>query len=289
MFDKKKKGPKKLVGIRDVAQEKYFYDLGKPGQRNYSLEKSFAEMEAKFALDFEKVLNLLEQGIAPDEYMDSLAMLVLITELRTKAIRDRVVNMHLDVVRKMIRQPHMKTMMKDQAKSYFPEMTSDEIEKLVKSIDVESVKDVEPSLHAYSVLGNKELLEESYNCLLCRDWYIFSFENNFNYGFWTSDAPVLRYSEKSSPSDYGLGYALPSTDFAFSLSPKYCLILKGEGLLKNPNRKKSITLSKCKKDLVDFYNSTLCMYSPRYIFPCSSNSYLLRHILKNQPELLSQS
>lgn len=286
MFDKEGNGSTKLIGINDVAQEKYFYDLGKPGQRNPILEKTLAKIEAEFALDMVKVLELLEQRIAPDDYMVSLAMLMVITELRTKATRNWVVNMHLDVIRKMIRLPHTRTMMKDQAKLSFPEMTSDEIETLVEELDVESVKDAEPSLHASSVLSSRELLDEASAYLLNRDWYIFCYENDFNYGFWTSDVPVIRYSEKSVPFSYGLGYALPDTDFAFPLSNKYCILLRGEGLLADLKIKKSITLINCRKDLVDYYNSRQCQSALRFIFPCSSNSYLLRHMLKNHPELI---
>ena len=289
MYDKEKNGSLQLVGISGVAQENYFYDLGKPGGRDFKLEESFSKIEAKFALDMVDAIKLLDQGIPPVDYMDSLAMFMVISELRTKAARDRVVNFHLDVLRHTLKLPNMRTSMIDLAKYYFPEITTDEIEKIVNGIDVESVKDAEPLLHAEALLGNKDLLEEMHFWMMNRQWYIFSYENEINYGFWTSDAPLVRYPEKDIPSIYGLGYTSPITDFAFPLSPKYCLILRGEGLLNESTKEASITLATCKKKLVDYVNLLQCMNSFRFIFPCSSNYYLLRHMSKNHPELLNHT
>ncbi len=290
MFDKEKGLPIKCVSIRDVAQEKYFYDLGTPGKRDFYLEQLFSEIESQIAPEILSVLDLLSQGKPPVEYIYSLAFFMVISELRTKSTRNWLISNQLNTVRQFMKSPVMRDYQIDLAQRYFPEKTLKDILEFIDNIHVESIKSAEPSLHANAILANKELINEAICYLLNRRWAIYRYDEEINYGFWTSDTPVIRFSDNNSQSLYGLGYAASITNFAFPLSPEYCVVLFGEGLLEESMfEKKSIVLERCDKGFVDYINSIQCASAYRLIFPCSTNSYLIRHMLKNNPELLNRS
>jgi hypothetical protein len=280
MYDKLVKMPIKLVGIASVSCENDFYNIGTAVKKDYSLDDSLTSFEAKVAIDFHKSLTLLEQGQSPNDYMESLGILVVITHLRTKKMRIWAKKFHRKIMDWQFNQPELIDDITKELKSVAPEATSDQIQIAIDKLNENLRNEKESVLQGNMLLSNRnKLISQYYKYVLCREWILFEYDgSDINYGFCTSDSPVVWISNKLNTNKEPLGMGTPHTDVIFPISPKYCLLLLGNNLRDTSSWSREIKIVTVDKDTVDQINLLQFQKSLRFIFPCSSNSFFIRCI-----------
>jgi len=269
----------KKVGIRDISCETYFNDIGSPGQRDFSLEDMFSKLESQLSPRYHEFLQLLDDGEVSVESMQDIALFVTISALRTKAIREKALEFICDAGNLFLKHPLTQEKLKTTMMSKFPELHEQEVASLLEATRLKINKDAEPNLHAEFVMLNLGLVNSVFSQILSRRWQILKYPGGSNYGFWTSDNPVSLYATIST-GPYGLGFGTPFSNIAFPLSPRYCLVLYGDGLAIPIQKIDAIEIIPCDKNNLDFFNHLQCEQSFRQVYTCTSNTFLFRHFMK---------
>lgn len=280
VYDKDSKKSAYPSNIKDVACENYFYDLGEPGKRDDFAENEFSKLESVLATSYRESLIQLANGIAPDEHMEGLAALIAFTLLRTKERREWLLNGMLESANQFFKHSTTQENLRKILQESDQALTEDRANEILDMVKLKINPEAEARIHLGMLFQDPRMFESIALAILNRDWYVLHFTQDMNYGFWISDAPVVLFSD-SDTGPYGLGMWASYTNIAFPLSPKFCLVLGGEGLPKDPSEKRTISVVPCTKEMVDGFNFRQCIQAHRFIYPCTSNTFLLRRIIKN--------
>lgn len=195
--------------IKNLAQEKYFYDIND----NQTIENRLSKLEydaskiIKSIIDDESV-ELLEI----EKTKAILAVFLIIQDIRTKKMREAPKNFATKVKSKILKE--------------YGGMG----EKLAKDFEKAIKKEHNKNFHL-TWFFNKPALNSFSNMLFYKKWILIV--NNNEIPFWTSDTPVVRFNPFDL-SPYGnLGFMSAGIQLYFPLSPKLCLCLLDPKIYRN--------------------------------------------------------
>lgn len=259
-----------LANIKNIAQEKFFYD--KDGHQ--LIEKNLSQIESACS----KVYNSLvhEQNfflMQTSQKRDYVSLFISIQFLRTKDMRLYVKDM-------------VESFKKELYKDYelLPE---DLIEQLEELTTEKSIKNGHLR-HFGDILDLIDIFNSKRWCLLI---------NETETPFWTSDSPIVKFNPFLT--EYGnLGLSSPGIQLFFPLSPKLCLCLL--------DPKRYITYNKMRygekehhfKDYIEvdvyavnlrdiaFLNRLQVLQSVRHVFSNSDDFSLAESIIEFEPDQL---
>jgi len=262
-----------MSNIKNIAQEKYFYD--KDGHQ--LIEKNLSQIESACS----KVYNSLVKDenfflMEIPQKRDYMSLLLTIQILRTKEMRLYVKDM-------------VKEFKKEMYKDY--ELLSDDlIEQLEALTDEKSIKN-QHLRHFGQILDLIPMFDQKKWCLLI---------NETKSPYWTSDSPIVKFNP--FPSKYGnLGLRSPGIQLYFPLSPKLCLCLLDPKRYVTYNKMRTVEkehqfTNNMKIDtyvvnLGDIYrlNRLQVLQSTRQVFSISDDFSLAESIIKNESDQLKDN
>lgn len=243
---------KKFIGnVKNVACERYFYDIPKQGQ---SVERSFAKVEPLFNAVCSKLIATNDINSLKWDERVTLASFIAIQEIRTRETREWLKELCEKVKGKL-------------SKHNLPKY----LEKQLEEITTEE--------------GNKELhlamlkeVRNFVNAMFGMKWILI--ENKTRMLLWTSDHPINRYNPIEDRIG-NLGFLSRGIQIFFPLTPRLgiCLCDLVE-YFRYPER-----MSTTDMDNIRFQNHLQTKWATRFIFSQDDDFSLAEEILREQPSL----
>ena len=279
-YDKQAHTAPEHLPIKGIQCHKGFYDIEVSNQKDGVVDEYLTAYEKWVAPKFQEALARLDEGQDISSFMEVIAEFIVVSHLRSEPMREWANNFHKQITDYQFGQPTFSEDTLNEFKSVAPEATADEIDEAVDRLEA-TIKNEPPSLlQARLLLFNRySLLKDYYKSLLQRKWIIYQANLSLiNYGFWTSDNPVVWYPNRKLLPGEGLGVMTTHTDIIFPLSKKYCLVLPGDSWKDSPTWNRKIFLSIANKERVDQVNLRQYSRASRFVYLCSSNYFLIRSI-----------
>lgn len=279
-YDKQAETAPEHLPIKAVQCHKGFYDIGRPNQKDGFVDEYLTNFEKWVAPKFQEALTRLDEGRDIASLMEVIAVFIVVSYLRSEPMRDWADDFHKKITDFQLGQPTFREDAINELRSVESEATAEEIDAAVDMLE-STIKDIQPSMLQASLLLFNEfnLQEDYYRSLLQRKWILYQASPDLlNYGFWTSDNPVVWYPNRKLLPGEGLGAMTTHTDIIFPLSKKYCLILPGDSWKDSPTWNRKIFFSIVNKEKVDQVNQRQYLRAARFVYPCSSNYFLIRSL-----------
>ena len=269
VFDKSKKN-QFVTGIRNVASERYFYDLpADEVDKDADLqvfEKMFQKVEEHFIIAVDKLITLVEEGKNMEiEQKQALAYFLHVQQARTRKSR----NQQTELLEKMLTNLGEKEL---KLKSFDPEELGFSVEMDEKAV---------AGLQAGMIFDYKEALY-FVNALL--DHICFIGINETKYSLWTSDDPVVVQPHKYHSVMSMAGTASEGVEIAFPLTPKLILILFERTFHRDLSTRPYEHIMLNEED-VAYYNEMQVEQSHRQVYSRDENFTLARTFCEQYPEL----
>ena len=266
-----------LASIRDVAQERYFYDfsstaippeLVSQGFDPKIVDKRLMEIETDFGLALDDLLNCKVRPGSSDIILDKgrkqvFSYFIAIQHLRTKESRADMIELRVKFAQALLDR--------------FPK-TDDEAEYKVEFNPI--WEPIEHALLIFSPKVNAAIMEALNQHL----WFL-GF-NTAPYPFYTSDHPVVKRANIQDPYLGTSGFGSTGIEIAFPVSPQLILILAERTFFKGAEKKdgQCIPLG---REAVRYYNLLQISQSFRQLY-CFRNQFALAEkMCKKIPEICS--
>lgn len=279
-YDKQAHTAPEHLPIKRVQCHKGFYDIDVSNQKDGVVDEYLTEYEKWVAPKFQEALARLDERQDISSFMEVIADFIVVSHFRSEPMRDWAEIFHKKITDSQLGQPTFREDTINELKSVEPEATTEEIDEAVDKLEA-TIKDKHPSfLQARLLLANRHnLLKNYYKSILQRKWILYQASSSLlNYGFWTSDNPVVWHANRKLFSGEGLGFMTTHTDIIFPLSEKYCLILPGDSWKDTPTWNRQIFQSIVGKKSVDELNHFQYLNASRFVYLCSSNYFLIRSL-----------
>ena len=240
-----------IVNIRNIACEKYFYDLTKEDKR---IEINLARIESMLGAAYHKLIT--KQNLSSLSWIDrvSIANFVAVQELRTREMRE-----------------FLKDMVRQLTEKLSKHKLSDDIKRQLQEIN----KAEYPQEFQMRMFQN---VKEFSDIILSMKWILI--ENNTKIMFWTSDHPINRYNPKKDILG-NLGYLSSGIQIFFPLTPLLSLCLCDlVEYFPYPEKMKTENV-----DNVVFENHLQMRWSTRFVFSQDDEFPFAKDMLEKEPEL----
>jgi len=269
VFDKSKQS-QFVTGVRNIASERYFYDLPVDEvDANAELqlfEKMFQKVEERFVTAVDEVASLVEAGKNMEaEQKQALAYFLHVQQTRTRKRRNQ---------------------QKEFAEKILTNLVETQLK--LKNFDLEGF-DVSVEMDEAAALGYQANMifdpeEASYFVHTLLNHICFIGTNETQYPLWTSDDPVVMRAHKHHPFMSMAGTASEGVEIAFPLTPKIILILFERKFHCDLSARPydHITL---KEGDVAYYNEMQVEQSHRQIYSNGDDFTLARNLCELYPEL----
>lgn len=244
-----------LVNIRNIASEKYFYDLHRKSEQ--IVEKAFSRIEGEFARVYRKLIEKQNLDDLSEDEIVTMAIFIITQLIRTREQREHV----RDIVTKI----------KEELDKRGAELVPKLEHQLNESLKDESIK----KLQLQMLMDLPKYL----GIILTLKWIIYL--NETDMPLWTSDHPITRYN----PIDlwpYGnMGLTSPGIQIHFPLTSNMAICLCDpvqyihEPLIQ--------TLDD--ENYVIFENSLQVEWSTRHVFSKHDDFSLAYQMIEEYPEL----
>jgi len=240
-----------IVPVRNIACEKYFYDVTKADQL---VEINLARIESKLGAAYDKLITKKDLNSLSWTDRVSLANFVAVQELRTREMREFLGDMVRQFTTKLSEHK-----------------LSDDIKKQLQEIN----KAEYPKEFQIRMFQN---VKEFSDIILSMKWILI--ENNTKMLFWTSDHPINRYNPKKDILG-NLGYLSSGIQIFFPLTPLLSLCLCDlVEYFAYPEKMKTDNI-----DNVIFENHLQVMWSTRFVLSQDDDFSLAENMLEKEPEL----
>jgi len=273
-----------ISNIRNVASEKYFYDL-EPGNTDTSFEYLLNELEGKASIIIKRIL--LEKSIRFLTEDDRIALSTFIgaQHIRTRAKRNDMKNLDDEIQRQFIKC----------------------------GIDPNNISNYKPFQNDNEIkiasLRNFNIINSLIPTILEKKWYLSESDGRF----WISDNPVVLHNEINKDIHRStIGFSVPGIEIFMPLSPNIILcfidnsvfeVFKNnftENYIKyqldnNYDLQNMVNCIKrkipfpCTKGNIEYYNSLQLLYSEIHIFSTKNNFELARSIMKERNGVFNRS
>lgn len=262
-------------GISAVAQESHFYRLpdglvdedGVPVNLDpLTVEKWFQTIEGDFNIDIQSLIDLAVHEPIPAELRLSLSRSIAIQYLRTRAARNMIVDMAVQLARK-ITNDAITLNFGEEALEYAPKI--DYSDQAAGLIQIGQILD-------------ENRIDELAGILNGHVWQILN--NPTGQPFYTSDNPVALHNHFDRPKFRpGRGLASPRIEIAFPLSSQKLLSICDRGTFNGAVIDGGA--ADIKSENVEFYNSLQVLDSERQIYCEGSDWFLVEDMIKESPRL----
>lgn len=257
---------------REVAQEKYFYDIPEEmipqefvdiGIHPQIIEDALASIDSKFKRAVNDLLNIPPDGSIKIELKHALCFLLAVQLLRTRDTR----NLLLETKKKFY-----EAICRD-----LVEMNSPGQGHLAPKVEITN----EPVAHN-QILFNPEFWIDIAKIFNAHTWLLGI--NETGHPLYTSDTPLVKKHYIDHP--YCTGWASPGVDISFPLSPRRVLIIREKTFFPEyaPYDRQVCPLNI--KD-VEHFNKLQVIHSHRQIFSQADSFDIAEQLCKERPELCS--
>jgi hypothetical protein len=285
-------------GVRDIASNKFFYDLSqeiisewegliqqKQAEESIDqsaidklleqikdvqlIEKYLSRLESRFSRVLNEVLDGLDKRRRlKHKYRYDLALMAAVQFWRTQERRENMMELERKLEERVMRIVDRMNEVKG---------TNFTAKDLAVAFDAE-----ETATRHKMMLLKTEILEETAQTFANHIWVIGV--NDTNNPLYTSDNPVTTSAHKVEDWRSHTGIASLGVEVIFPLSPKYVLIMY-ERSYHHLAEYKDGTLSYLKQDNIRYYNSRQVYSSYRQVFSIAENFELVKEMLSKEPEL----
>jgi hypothetical protein len=256
--------------VKDVAQERYFYDFpediaGKDIDVQW-VEKTLASMESKFSAVISQLLATKSKKIISRRQKQALSLFVPIQSLRTRDFRNESVELIEKATQAMLEafSEHETDFNPDEYRVKFDEKLA-------------------PVWHGEFML-NPATLNPLMAILNNHIWLIGL--NQSKKPFYTSDNPIARNAHASHPIKSMRGLGSVGIEIAFPLTPNHILILCEKTAFKQYEKQDGKILP-LKEENVTYYNDLQVTDSYRWIYSSINDFGLVQEICKERPHVCS--
>ena len=277
------KGETRLANVRDVAQQRYFYDIPKeaiPAEfaetiDQQMIEHTLSEMEGDFnhvvnrvikrassKRIFRKILSLGRGKQITRHDKSTLSFFVALQFLRTREFRLTIKD-SLEQLETIVR-------------NFIPPDKLDEVYEDFRSLDDTTVR-----MHHLSLMFDREFINDltrrmSHHILILGI-------NQSQHRFYTSDNPMVRKAHKKHPVLRNIGVSSPGIEIAMPLSSDYILIFLERRYFAKLARydRKTVNLS---GEQIEYYNSLQVRGCERQVYCAHDDFDVAREFCRQWPE-----
>ncbi len=264
VFDKLHPDPARrtrLSNVRDIAHENDFYDITpavlepsvRLGHDPKMIEKLLGKIDAELGSEIEHFVTAAGKGPIDSAHRGTLARALGIQALRTRDIRDTIVE--------ILQQGH-EALFRELVEKNWPGQGD-----LAPKVQVK--KEYIPVYHAVFMLESG--IDSVGSAFFGHTWILGV--NKTPKPLYTSDQPVVRFAHLKDPILSNEGFALPGIEVVFPLDSDHLLIMRDKSAPGgNPSNEGSVeTLN---EELVRFYNGMQLEQSRRQIY-CREDAFEL--------------
>ena len=258
------------ANIRDVAEEKYFYDIpehliteefARRGIHPQIIEKILGNIEAKFKRAIDDVLACpidqpLDKGLR-----GAMCYFLAIQLLRTRDVR----NVAMEMQKKFLQ-----TLVDDLVKINFPEHTN-----LTPRVELKH----ESLMHIKLIL-DPNIVGPFADILHNHIWLLGV--NKSSKPLYTSDTPIVRHHWVEGK--YLTGWDAPGIEIVFPLNPYHILILRERTFFNEEEQYDGLKVD-LNSNHVEHYNRLQVIHSHRQIYSLSDDFDLAKKVCKEKPEV----
>ena len=242
-----------LTNIRNIACEKYFYDIPPDNQL---VEKSLAMIESNLSSAYNKLVANKDLNRLNWDERIAIANFVAIQEIRTKEMREFLRDLCKQLTARL-----SKYKLSEGLKKWLKDINTTEYPKEFQIRMFESVR-------------------EFTNMILSMKWILT--ENKTEMLFWTSDHPINRFNPIKDPLG-NLGLLSQGIQIFFPLTPTLSLCLCDPvEYFPYPEKIRTSNINN-----VIFQNHLQMRWSTRFVFSQDDDFSLAEKILKEEPSLKS--
>ena len=240
-----------IANIRNIACEKYFYDIP---PHDKTVEKSLAKIEYILSVAYDKLITNKDLNKLNWAERVSIANFVAIQEMRTREMREYAKDIVREITAKLSKNK-----------------LSEEIKRQLKEINTTQY----PKEFQIRIFEN---VKEFSNIILSMKWILI--ENKTKMLFWTSDHPINRFNPIKNPLG-NLGYLSRGIQIFFPLTPRLSLCLCDlVEYFTYPDKSRTFNI-----DNIIFQNHLQVRRSTRFVFSQDDDFSLAEKILKYEPSL----
>lgn len=260
--------------IRDVASERFFYDLPQLDEfagTSQALEKHFHPFEEAGAAAIRFLVERAERTRGfhiPRDIRLDLSLYLALQHLRTRETREVIVQTGDGVARELFL---------DRIRKQFPEIS---IKR--EWLDLESTEERRRGLHALVLLDEEIRVRIAASFSHC--WWVV-LRNKTPQPFYTSDQPVAHHNgvigkPLGSPKVGAVG-----SEIAFPLAPGLLLVMFERTAYPHARKQDGRVSDMVDPQHVEYYNSLQVLYSYRQIYSVQSEFALAADMLAESPAM----
>jgi len=257
------------TGVRNVASERYFYDLPPDEVDKYEdlqmFEKMFQKIEERFITAVDEIAAFVKLGknMGSEQKLD-LAYFLHVQQSRTRGARNQQTEM---LEKTIIAGLEVDLKLK--------QFNLEELDYSIKINETDALR-----LQARMIFAEEEV-EQMMQVLLGHFWFIGI--NETGKELYTSDDPVVVRAHKSHPLMSMTGIASKGVEIAFPLTPKLILILFERSFHCDLNNRPYEHITLNEEDVI-YYNEMQVEQSRRQIYSNQGDYALARELCQQYPE-----
>lgn len=280
----------RLSNIRDVAQQRYFYDIPQEvipadlqqTMDRQSIEHRLSELEANFNTVVEHVLRKVTSRNPLRRFLN----FVTLRQDKTINCSDKKA-LCFFVALQYLRTREFRLIMKDGLEQFEAairkRIPADQIDLFFE--DFRGVNEVDVRMHHLSLMLDNEFVSEL-TALLYGHILVIG-QNRSNHKLYTSDNPMVRQAHKRHPVLRNIGIGSPGIEIAMPLSSDHILIFM-EKTHFAPLAKSDRKLVNLVEENIEYYNSLQVQGCERQVYCETDDFELARDFCQRWPERCSQ-
>ncbi len=252
VFDKKENRSFK-TNIRNVGAEQFFYESYIDGQKT---ENDLSNLEGEYNAICIKLLESQDLSKLSVTEKNILASFIVMQEIRTREMRNIIGDLRRELKDKLLKRG----------------VTPDFEKEVIIIDDKEAIKEQQ--------LGMMRDITDFVEILEGMKWVIIL--NNTDWGFWTSDHPVVRFNQIPAEFPFGnMGLKSKGIELHLPLSPKMMILILDPVVYGHLNPKIVCTNT----EQVKYENHLQIKYATRFVFSKDDDFTFAETVLRTDQEV----